>query len=149
MVSVRNALAIIFASTLFLVGCSNDPNLLSGVAMVDGVPIEKGRLIITPDNSKGNTGQRVLCDIVDGKFYATPITSGPNVIMVSIHKKPPVGELITMAELKGFKMYTIDIELPEPGTRSFKINVTPDSIQRVTAPVEDNSAGVQDEDPEV
>jgi hypothetical protein len=128
---------------LCMPGCSNDPNALKGYATVDGLPIEKGVLIFTPDADKGNTGRRALCDIVDGKFYVTPITPGPNIVKVSVHKKPANGELLTIQEFKEFKMYTVDVVLPEPGSKKFKIDVSSTESNRTNE--SDQNAGNEED----
>ncbi len=125
-----NQITKILASGIVLlslcVGCTNDPNLLSGVANVNGRPVEKGVLILTPDQAKGNSGQRVICDIVEGRFESSPITPGPNVAIVSVHKKTAPGDVLTPLDFSEFKMYEIDVDLPAAGSQKFEINIVVD-----------------------
>ncbi len=110
--------------------------VFSGIVDVDGQPITKGRLILTPDRDKGNQGNRILCDIRDGEFcfYEDQrCTPGPNVAIVTVHPLPEPDGSISLEKLALMEMYMFDLEIPAGELDDFRITVPNDGDNKNSA----------------
>ncbi len=61
------------------VGCGSAGSSVQGTVSYQGTPIEKGMVTFTPVEGKGSV---VGCNIENGKFSATGVTPGKNVLTV-------------------------------------------------------------------
>lgn len=69
---------------MFVVGCGENGGVVSGKVTYDGKTIESGMVTFTP--AKG-MGSMVGTDIVDGKYKATGVSVGDNIVQVIAIKK--------------------------------------------------------------
>jgi hypothetical protein len=65
------------------VGCGPAGSSVQGTVSYQGTPIEKGMVTFTPVEGKGSV---VGCNIENGKFSATGVTPGKNVLTVAAVK---------------------------------------------------------------
>jgi hypothetical protein len=65
------------------VGCGSSASTVQGTVSYQGAPIEKGMVTFTPVEGKGSV---VGCNIENGKYYATGVTPGKNVLTVAAVK---------------------------------------------------------------
>lgn len=70
-------LALCVISTL--VGCGGSTGSVQGSVSYEGTPIQKGMITFTPVDGKGSI---VGCNIENGKYSATGVTPGKNVLSV-------------------------------------------------------------------
>lgn len=70
-------LALCVISTL--VGCGGSTGSVQGNVSYEGTPIQKGMITFTPVDGKGSI---VGCNIENGKYSATGVTPGKNVLSV-------------------------------------------------------------------
>jgi hypothetical protein len=65
------------------IGCGSSASTVQGTVSYQGAPIEKGMVTFTPVEGKGSV---VGCNIENGKYYATGVTPGKNVLTVAAVK---------------------------------------------------------------
>lgn len=78
------ALLLTFCLLTSLVGCSSPLATVQGTVSYEGTPIAKGMITFTPADGKGSV---VGCNIENGKYLATGVTPGKNVLTVAAVKQ--------------------------------------------------------------
>ena len=68
---------------LLIAGCSPSRPVMEGLVTLDGVPIEKGTIMLIPANGKG---QSAGGGIVAGR-YRIPVSPGPMEVRISANRK--------------------------------------------------------------
>lgn len=75
-----NVIVLLLLSTIStLVGCGGSTASVQGNVSYEGTPIQKGMVTFTPVDGKGSV---VGCNIENGKYSATGVTPGKNVLSV-------------------------------------------------------------------
>jgi hypothetical protein len=75
-----NVIVLLLLSTIStLVGCGGSTASVQGNVSYEGTPIQKGMVTFTPVDGKGSV---VGCNIKNGKYSATGVTPGKNVLSV-------------------------------------------------------------------
>ncbi len=105
------------------VGCGGSTGgRVSGKVTFNGQPVPAGKVYISPDSSKGNTGPTGFADIKDGK-YDTSAAGGQNatpgavVIKVEgIDPNPPPGAEPDVTATVLFTGYEVQAELADSAT---------------------------------
>lgn len=135
MISVRQIVACFLGVGVVLgiwLYVDQTESVLSGTVVLDGKPIRKGRLILTPDEEQGNTGSRIMCDIENGsfRFHADDdVTSGPHVAVVTVHPKKASDGSVTMLQLARMPLFMVDVSIPDEPTDDLLIEVFKDKFK--------------------
>ena len=69
--------------TLLSTGCGSSRPIMEGMVTLDGVPIEKGTIMLMPANGKGQSAGGA---IVAGR-YRIPVSPGPMEVRISANRK--------------------------------------------------------------
>ena len=113
---------------MLLAGCSKsgaDRNALSGKVTFKGEPVPFGRIVFTPDMSKGNDGPQGIARVVDGEYHTGKkgAVKGPLIVQIDGYSAIP------NAEDEGggagrplFRNWTTKIELA-PGDSEFDFEI--------------------------
>jgi hypothetical protein len=73
----------ILLGLLTATGCGTSKTIMNGTVTLDGVPIEKGTIMLMPTNGKGQTAG---CGIAAGK-YSMDVSPGPMQVRITANRK--------------------------------------------------------------
>ena len=112
---------------ILFAGCSKsgiDRYALSGKVTYKGKPVPFGRIVFTPDMSKGNDGPQGIARVVDGEYHTDKTgkgaVTGPLIVQIDGYTAVPNSEGGGSQPL--FQNWMTKIELgPEQSTFDFEI----------------------------
>jgi hypothetical protein len=100
-------------------GSGSTGNRLSGKVTFKGQPVPAGKVLITPDSSKGNSGAPGYANIQNGAYDTSAeggqgVVAGAVIISVEgIDPKPPPGASPDVTTTLLFSNYELPAELPD------------------------------------
>jgi hypothetical protein len=102
-------------------GCSRAPdgpqrNPLKGRVTYQGKPVQGGRIVFAPDDSKGNSGPGAIAFIREGEFETPPghgVVSGPHVVDILGYDQEV--DTSTDDEPSATVQLSLEVDIPEEG----------------------------------